>query len=395
MGGAIQKDKTFFFLDYQAKRQRHGIPQLGTVPTPAMITGDYTLDAFGNPNGTQLTNPYDGGPFLCVGTTPVNPNTDGSQTAVAGSGPCNIIPSPQNNAGGISLVNPVGQSMMQLYPVANSITGSNAGNYTNVPVRSLNEGEFDIRLDHNFSSKDSAFGRFSYDQAISFVPGGSPGFAEANAFASTQNITNHGRNVAFSETHVFSDRTINQFNAGFNRIFNHILSFGDGTCEAANIGIQGANLNSKCPGAPAGVDNQSTKDCISCGLSSTQLSGYWALGDRGFAPFQGGTNVFSISDSFDMIRGKHDIKVGGGFRDQQMNVETNAFQDGFFLEFGGYTGDASADLLLGQLGGGIHDQTFFGATTGRRWKLFRPFVEDDLAGLEQPDPEPRSWRGRS
>ena len=32
---------------------------------------------------------------------------------------------------------------------------------------------------------------------------------------------------------------------------------------------------------------------------------------------------------------------------------------------------------LGQLGGGIHDQTFFGATTGRRWKLFRPFVEDD------------------
>ena len=27
--------------------------------------------------------------------------------------------------------------------------------------------------------------------------------------------------------------------------------------------------------------------------------------------------------------------------------------------------------------GAIHDQTFFGATTGRRWKLFRPFVQDD------------------
>lgn len=370
LGGAIQKDKTFFFIDYQGKMQRRGIPQLGTVPTPAMVSGDYTLDAFGNPNAIQLTNPYGSAPFLCVGTTPVTPDpVTGRQAPVAGSTNCNIIPQ--------QLINPVGQAMMNLYPTANSITGSNAGNYTNVPVRKLNEGEFDVRLDHNFSTKDSAFARFSYDQAVSFVPGGSPGFAEANAFASTQDITNHGRNVALSETHVFSDRTINQINGGFNRIFNHILSFGNGTCEAAKLGIQGADLNSKCPGAPAGIVNQSSKDCMSCGLTSTQLSGYWALGDRGFAPFQGGTNVFSISDSLDMIRGKHDIHIGDGIRAMQMNVETNAFQDGFLLEFGGYTGDASADMLLGQMGGTIHDQTFFGATTGRRWKLFRPFVEDE------------------
>ena len=43
------------------------------------------------------------------------------------------------------------------------------------------------------------------------------------------------------------------------------------------------------------------------------FGGYWSLGDRGFAPFQGGTNVFVISDSFDMIRGKHNIRVGGKF----------------------------------------------------------------------------------
>jgi len=106
------------------------------------------------------------------------------------------------------------------------------------------------------------------------------------------------------------------------------------------------------------------------------MNNYWALGDRGFAPFQGGTNVFMISDSFDMIRGNHNIRVGGSIRTQQMNVLTNAFQDGFFINFG-FSNDASADLLLGQMGGGIHDQTFFGATTGRRWKLFRPYVQDD------------------
>ncbi len=107
------------------------------------------------------------------------------------------------------------------------------------------------------------------------------------------------------------------------------------------------------------------------------MTNYWSLGDRGFAPFLGGTNVYSFSDTFDMIRGNHNIRVGVGIRANQMNVETNGFGDGYILMFGGYTGDSAADLLLGQIGGGIHDQTFVGATTGRRWKMFRPFVQDD------------------
>src|ERR1700694_2829862 len=381
IGGPIQKDKTFFFVDYQAKRQRHGIPFQGTIPTPAMKTGDFRGDPFVfNPNPNLvglLTNPYATGKepstFQCVPGTETLPtptsepvNSDGSQPKGTN---CNVIPA--------GLIDPVGQNMINLYPTGSSTFSALGTNYSNVPVRKLNEGEFDVRLDHNFSGKDSVFARFSYDQATSFVPGGSPGFAEAGAFASTQNITNHGRNVAISETHIFSDRTINQFNAGFNRIFNHILSFGDGTCESAVVGIVDANINSKCPNAPAGVVTQSTKDCVSCGLTSTLMGTYWALGDRGFAPFQGGSNVFSISDSFDMIRGNHHIRVGGSIRAQQMNVETNAFQDGFFINFGQFTGDAAADLLLGQVTGAIHDQTFAGATTGRRWKLFRPFVQDD------------------
>jgi hypothetical protein len=376
LGGPIQKDKTFFFLDYQGKRQRHGVAFSGAVPTAAMKNGDFRGDPFIFSSNGLLTNPYATGTepknFQCLPGTenlaaPVSEpvQSDGSQ--LPGTA-CNVIPT--------SLFDPVGKRMINLYPNGANTFNALGVNYANVPVRKLNEGEFDVRVDHNFSSKDSIFARFSYDQATSFVPGGSPGFAEQGAFASTQNITNHARNAAVSETHIFSDRTINQFSAGFNRIFNHILSFGNGTCEAANLGIQGANLDSRCPGAPPGL-SQSAKDCVSCGMTSTLMGTYWSLGDRGFAPFQGGTNVFSISDSFDMIRGKHDLKVGAQVRAQQMNVETNSFQDGFFLVFGSYTGDAAADLLLGQVLGGIHDQTFLGATTGRRWKLFRPYVQDD------------------
>ena len=374
-GGPVQKDKTFFFLDYQAKRQRRGTPYVGIVPKLANLSGDYTNDPYGvSPRGPKnpnfygnLTNPYSGTPYYCDGTG--NPLPDPGGIQAVSPNVCNKIPSDQ--------IDPVGQNLINLFPLPNANNPGAGYNYSSVPVRKLNEGEFDVRLDHNFSTKDSVFARFSYDQATSFVPGGAPGFAEQGAFASTQNITNHGRNVAVSETHVFSDRNINQLNIGFNRIFNHILSFGDRSCKSAKLGILGANLDSSCPGAPPGL-SQSKKDCISCGLSSVQLfGGYYSLGDRGFAPFQGGTNVYSASDSFNMIRGNHNINVGVGIRFNQMNVLTNGFQDGYFLMFGAYTGDASADLLVGQVGGAIHDQTFKGATTGRRWKMYRPYVQDD------------------
>jgi Carboxypeptidase regulatory-like domain len=376
LGGPIQKDKTFFFVDYQAKMQRKGVPFTGFVPTTAMTTPDVNgnYDFSGNPFGTQLRNPFGGGtPFQCQpGTStpePVNP-ANGSQPTGQN---CDIIPA--------ALVNPIGARVIQLYPAPTPNLPSNIGyNYINEPVRRLNEGTWDVRLDHNFSNKDSAFARFSYDQATNFVPGGSPTWSEQNAFGSNQHIENHGRNLALSETHVFSANTINQLNVGYNRIFNHILSFGTGSCKAAQIGILGADLASACDsitGYPASL-NQSPQECESCGMTSFLMSAYFAVGDRGFAPYQGGTNVYSASDTLDLIRGRHNIRFGAVFRANQMNVRNNAFQDGFAVEGGGATGDNIGDVLLGSLGVfAAHDQTFLGATTGRRWKLARPFVQDD------------------
>jgi len=393
-GGPIRKNKTFFFIDGEQKDQLHGIPFSGLVPTADMRAGNFTADNFGTqiPNiaGTNqqqivVTNPYMSGASTTLNLPNNNTNVPndnvyfqclpGTSTPMGfvsvASGqqyqgqPCNVIPS--------QLWNSIGQQMISLYPQPTPGYNVNGNNFTNEPVRSLYETKFDIRVDQNFSSADTLFARFSYDQANSFVPGGAPGFfAEANAFGSNQGIANHGRNAAIGYTHVFSPTSVNQFAFGYNRIFNYITSQGTSSCESAIIGIPGANVG-------CGGTDGTTCTGSSCGLTSTNVTGggYWALGDRGYSPFQGGTNIFTINDTFDMIRGKHDIRVGGGIRINQMNVRAEGFQDGFWVVSGAWTGSSMADMLMGLSSLRIHDQNFNGDITGRRWKLFRPFVNDD------------------
>jgi carboxypeptidase family protein len=367
IGGPIKRDKTFFFFDYQGKHTRQGKVFVGQVPTEKMRNGDFT-ETFPDAPAFQLTNPntaggFPGGtPYLCDSAGNPSPtNSSGVQTSGT---PCNKIPS--------NLFDPIGQKLVNLYPAANNLgSGLLSQDYINTPTKQFKEGEFDLRLDHNFSDKDSIYARFSYDQATVYLPGGSPSWAEPNAFASTQSLTDHGRNAALSETHVFSPTAVNKATFGYNRIFNHIISFGSGTCEAQNLGIPNANLSCTSPGqcAPGGV---------SCGLTSTLVTGgFWALGDRGFAPFQGGTNIFHIADSLDVIRSNHDVTFGGEVRANQMNVLTNAFQDGFYVFAPVFTGEPIADLLVGKPVFGQHDQTFDGTVTGRRWKMYRPYVEDN------------------
>jgi hypothetical protein len=384
VGGPIRKNKTFFFVDGEQKYQLHGIAFTGLLPSMAMRAGDFSLDPFGNPvkdaSGNvvpyPIVNPnmigasadptaYPNVYFQCDGSGHTEPvNADGSQPQGTA---CNKIPS--------GLFNNIGQAMMNIYPPTNANNATSGYNYTSQPVRSLYDTRLDGRLDHTLSSKDNLFGRFSYEQAYSWVPGGAPGLAESNPFGSNEAIRNHARNIALGETHVFSATMVNQATVGYNRIFDYILSQGSGTCASANLvpgGIPGANLGCSSGGCIPGA--------YSCGLVSTEVfGGYWSLGDRGYSPFQGGTNIYSFRDSLDLIHNKHDFRMGIDFRDNQMNVGTEAFQDGFWLIGDGVTfsGNPEADLLLGLTTGAIHDQTYDGSLIGRRWKIYRPFFEDD------------------
>jgi len=380
-GGPLRHNKLFFFVDGEQKYQREGITFTGLIPSLAMRTGDFSADPFGNPqSGLVIANPNMVGAadpyFQCNASgNPIPANPDGSQPRGTD---CNKIPT--------NLIDPVGKAMMSIYPTPNASNTALGYNYVNEPVRSLDETKFDIRLDQTISAKDNAFERFSYDQAFSFVPGGAPTLAESNPFGSNENLINHARNIALGWSHVFSPTTLNTASFGYDRIFDYIDSLGNFTCGSTKLGIPGADLGCSASGSPVAGGEYSQ------GLVSTEVyGGYWSLGDRGYSPFQGGTDIFSFKDVVDLIRGKHEIRTGLDLRANQMNVGTEEFQDGFWLvgAFGNFTGagclpaasnctgNSEADLLMGMTGGAIHDQTYGGAVTGRRWKIVRPFVEDD------------------
>ncbi|MGO9941102.1 MAG: carboxypeptidase regulatory-like domain-containing protein [Terracidiphilus sp.] len=376
VGGPIRHNKTFFFVDGEQKYQREGITFTGLVPSLAMRSGDFSSDPFGNAAGLAIANPNMVGAadayFQCDSSgNPIPAAADGSQPKGTD---CAKIPS--------NLIDKVGQGMINIYPAPNVNAGSTTAsyNFVNEPVRVLNETKFDARLDETLTAADNLFARFSYDQAFSFVPGGAPGLAESNAFGSNENLINHGRNIGVGWSHVFSPRTLNQASVGYDRIFDYIDSLGNFTCESAILGIPNADLGCSSTGTPISGGSYSQ------GLVSAQVQGgYWSLGDRGYSPFQGGTNIYSFKDDLDLIHGKHEIHTGLDFRGNQMNVGTEEFQDGFWLvgTFGNFTGagvapgNPEADLLMGIVGGAIHDQTYGGPITGRRWKIYRPFVEDD------------------
>lgn len=351
IGGPIRKNKLFFFFDYQGTRLVEGIPSAAQVPTALERQGIFTESFPGAPE-TTIYDPA---------TTATNSSGVTTRQPFAG----NVIPPGRQN--------PIAQKMLTFFPLPN-VPDTLAANYVSVPNFTLTDNVFDLRLDWNIGKNDTAFARFSRDQATNHTPSGLPDFgSQPGGFASNQDLADRGRNLAISETHVFSGNAVNQVTLGYNRIFDHIKSFGDGTNWNDKLGIPNANLGT----------------FLSSGLLNTMFTaGYWGLGDRGFSPIQDGTNIFQYSDDFELTHGNQLFTMGGDIRLFQLNELGNVFPMGMMIfdnlftagftngSVNSGTGNPVASFLLGLPADGEHDVTFGGEVSGRRWKEFRPYFED-------------------
>lgn len=237
-------------------------------------------------------------------------------------------------------------ALLKLFPGANQNTPgtlSYGNNYHILASRPSPTTQYDIRVDENISSKDSAYATYSH---YNFVD---PGFAPLPG------ILEGGGNVVFNsavpshmivvtETHVFSPSLINEFRFGREDQYNSRYepgSIGGTNNIPAKYGIQGIPVG---PGQDPPNGGLPTFNSIGSGISQ--------FGSRVNITVQD-VGAWEYSDNLTKIKGKHELQVGGQFDWTYGNIAQLPYTRGDF-SYGGfsnvpYSGDGNsgmADFLL-------------------------------------------------
>ena len=136
--------------------------------------------------------------------------------------PGNKIPS--------TLWDPVAANLMPLYPLPN-LTG--ATNFLSDQAERIASQQGNIRGDHRFNDKDSAFVRYSKSEVSSVLPAPLP---PPTSLAS--DVWTEAHSVVGSETHIFRPNLINE--ARFGYMETREVQQVPGTNLDSQYGIQGA-----------------------------------------------------------------------------------------------------------------------------------------------------------
>src|SRR5262249_15828462 len=176
VGGPIQKNKTFFFADWQGTRLRTGITRQSVVPTLAQRAGVFTTTIYDPTSNPRV-------PFA-------------------------------NNTVPTSRFDSIAQQILQHYPLPNA---SGANNFILTGVEPDNQDQFDGRIDHVFTDKHRAFVRYAYlrddDTPVPFLPDGSGSI--------TSGVIGHaitrGDGIASEYDWTLSPSKLNQARFGYTR----------------------------------------------------------------------------------------------------------------------------------------------------------------------------------
>ena len=111
------------------------------------------------------------------------------------------------------------------------------------------------------------------------------------------------------------------------------------------------------------------------GYPGIDVTGYSRVGDVASLPIDRADNTFQVADTLTLIRGAHSVKIGGEFRDLQLNGYIEVYARGQIDFTGALTGSGIGDALLGLPTLGIQSQ-YTGPQT-LRGKSWSGFVQDD------------------
>ncbi|MSO21470.1 MAG: hypothetical protein EXQ56_13635 [Acidobacteria bacterium] len=229
IGGPIKQDKTFFFTTYEGLRQARGITDVYGVPTEEAKSQGILRNQAG----------------VVTQTVAIAPS---------------VVP------------------YLAFWPTANGpSTGAGIAEYSRAITDVQKEEYGQSRLDHNLSSSDSFFGRYTINDSNDQRPG-----MLEQVFAE---FPTRNQYLTLSDNHIFSPSLLGTFRASFSRTHSTALSTID---LPANLAFQ--------PGKPMGP------------LGITSVSSY--SGPPGTTPVELNQRIFSYSGDMFLTKGSHALKFG-------------------------------------------------------------------------------------
>jgi hypothetical protein len=330
------KKKLFFFQDFERTTRRQLITGQATVPTTAMLGGDFSAV-------TATTTLYDPqpmgvGPYVQVGSRPTFMSEYN----------CNCIPaSRQSQAAAtmLKLLQPISSSIGT--PSASDLAGQLINDYNGTGTLAYNRNTSDSKVTYVASEKTNIFGRYSVEPFAVSDPQ-TLGAAGGGTFDGGQPGAAAGRiqNVGLGVSHIVASNLLIDADFGYTRQVTGAQSTVDiaaGDYGLDVLGIPGTNgIGINYVGQPA---------FAFCNTGSTNNNCFSTLGNaNGANPFLFRDNQFTTDVNVSWTKGKHAMKYGFTYYHFDLNhfqptsgSDINTPRGGFRFQ-GGLTSNTTGNL---------------------------------------------------
>ena len=271
IGGPIKKDKTFFFFGFEREVIRSSASTISTVPTPAELAGNFTAP----------------------GLPPIYDHSLPGDPQFECNGVLNVICPNRLDAGALKLFAvsypaPKGPNANAL--VDNFISTYGTGGINN---------QYNARVDHHLSEKNTLFARYTYWKAESdpYDAWGTHTAGQGETGVYTQEAT-------LGDTHVFSPSMILDVRLAYLRAFQDELP------DSLNVNL------SQFGAGWAGVASQLVAPANWPALNFTDATGITSLsGSNGVgSELYWHQGQYTLSGTLTKIAGRHQVKFGGQVR---------------------------------------------------------------------------------